>query len=67
MDLLDMSLKEAKQYALRRHGPITEIKHGLRIAVIKDSFGNAMIPIFLPHSQEIFISIPSNLINNNVV
>ena len=33
----------------------TEIKNGKKLLVIKDSFGNAIIPFFLPHYEEIYI------------
>jgi hypothetical protein len=65
MDLLDMahSTKQNKYRIFlsgdRPWGQISnEINNGLRIAVIKDSFGNAMIPFLLPHYQEIFIIDP---------
>jgi hypothetical protein len=65
MDLLDMahSTKQNKYRIFlsgdRPWGQIsTEINNGLRIAVIKDSFGNAMIPFLLPHYKEIFIIDP---------
>jgi hypothetical protein len=33
----------------------TEVKNGKKLLVIKDSFGNAIIPFFLPHYEEIYI------------
>jgi hypothetical protein len=65
MDLLDMShATKQNKYRIflsgdRPWGQIsTEINNGLRIAVIKDSFGNAFIPFLVPHYQEIFIIDP---------
>ena len=33
----------------------TEVKNGKRILVLKDSFGNALVPFLLPHYEEIYI------------
>ncbi len=33
----------------------TEVKNGRKILVIKDSFGNALVPFLLPHYQEIYV------------
>ncbi|NLY17947.1 MAG: hypothetical protein GX045_03095 [Clostridiaceae bacterium] len=33
----------------------TEVKNGKKLLVIKDSFGNAIIPFFLPHYEEIYV------------
>ncbi len=33
----------------------TDVKNGKRILVIKDSFGNALVPFLLPHYEEIYI------------
>lgn len=33
----------------------TAVKNGQRILVIKDSFGNALVPFLLPHYEEIYI------------
>ena len=33
----------------------TEVKNGKRILVIKDSFGNALVPFLLPHYEEIYV------------
>ncbi|MGE5454057.1 MAG: DHHW family protein, partial [Methylocystaceae bacterium] len=36
----------------------TSVTNGKKIAVIKDSYGNAFIPFLLPHYQEIFVIDP---------
>ncbi len=36
----------------------TEVKNGKKILVIKDSYGNAMIPLLLPHYEEIYVVDP---------
>ncbi len=33
----------------------TEVKNGKKLLVMKDSFGNAIAPFFLPHYEEIYI------------
>lgn len=33
----------------------TDVHNGQKIAVIKDSFGNALVPFLLPHYEEIYI------------
>ena len=33
----------------------TEVKNGKRILVVKDSFGNALVPFLLPHYEEIYV------------
>jgi hypothetical protein len=33
----------------------TDVKNGKKILVVKDSFGNAMVPFLLPHYEEIYI------------
>lgn len=33
----------------------TEVKNGKRILVLKDSFGNALVPFLLPHYEEIYV------------
>jgi hypothetical protein len=33
----------------------TDVKNGKRILVVKDSFGNALVPFLLPHYEEIYI------------
>jgi hypothetical protein len=65
MDVLDMShATKQNKYRIflsgdRPWGQInTEINNGLKIAVIKDSFGNAFIPFLLPHYKEIYIIDP---------
>ncbi|GAA4876818.1 hypothetical protein GCM10023310_65760 [Paenibacillus vulneris] len=65
MDLLDMSHAQKKnKYRIflsgdRPWGRITtEINNGKRLAVIKDSYGNALIPFLLPHYNEIYVIDP---------
>jgi hypothetical protein len=65
MEILDMThATKRNKYRIflsgdRPWGQIsTEIHNGSRIAVIKDSFGNALIPFLLPHYQEIYIIDP---------
>jgi len=36
----------------------TEVKNGRKIMVIKDSFGNALVPFLLPHYEEIYVVDP---------
>ena len=36
----------------------TEIQNGKKILVIKDSYGNAMVPFLLPHYEEIYVVDP---------
>ncbi|NPV90916.1 MAG: hypothetical protein HPY50_09100 [Firmicutes bacterium] len=36
----------------------TSVKNGKKIAVIKDSYGNALIPFLIPHYQEIYVIDP---------
>jgi len=33
----------------------TDVRNGKKIAVIKDSFGNAFVPFLLPHYEEIYV------------
>ena len=33
----------------------TEVPNGRRILVVKDSFGNALVPFLLPHYEEIYV------------
>ena len=33
----------------------TDVRNGRRILVVKDSFGNALVPFLLPHYEEIYI------------
>ncbi|MEA1961625.1 MAG: DHHW family protein [Bacillota bacterium] len=65
MPLLDMSQAESeKKYGVFLSGDrpwgkiITSIKNGKKIAVIKDSYGNAFVPFLLPHYEEIYIIDP---------
>jgi len=37
---------------------ITTVNNGKKLAIIKDSYGNAFIPFLLPHYQEIFVIDP---------
>lgn len=43
----------------------TEVENGKKLLVIKDSYGNAMVPFLLPHYQEIFVIDPRQY-NKNV-
>ena len=36
----------------------TDVKNGKKIMVIKDSFGNAIVPFLLPHYEEIYVIDP---------
>ncbi|WP_134684020.1 DHHW family protein [Brevibacillus migulae] len=65
MKLLDMNHANRKnKYRIflsgdRPWGKIaTQVNNNRRIAVIKDSYGNAFIPFLLPHFQEIYIIDP---------
>lgn len=65
MDVLDMShaTKERKYRIFlsgdRPWGRIkTEVDNGKKIAVIKDSYGNAFVPFLIPHYEEIYIIDP---------
>lgn len=33
----------------------TDVKNGRRLMVVKDSFGNALVPFLLPHYEEIYV------------
>lgn len=65
MDLLDMNhAHRMNKYRIflsgdRPWGQITtEVNNGKRLAVIKDSYGNALIPFLLPHFSEIYVIDP---------
>ncbi|UUZ86067.1 hypothetical protein LJK88_23140 [Paenibacillus sp. P26] len=64
MPLLDMSHAGKKnKYRIflsgdRPWGRITTESDGPRLAVIKDSYGNALIPFLLPHFSEIYVIDP---------
>ncbi|WP_248928457.1 DHHW family protein [Paenibacillus hamazuiensis] len=65
MDLLDMSHASRKnKYRIFLSGDRpwarikTETDNGRRLAVIKDSYGNALIPFLLPHFAEIYVIDP---------
>ena len=65
MDLLDMNHAQKKnKYRIflsgdRPWGRITtDVNNGKRLAVIKDSYGNALIPFLLPHYSEILVIDP---------
>jgi len=65
MDLLDMNHAQKKnKYRIflsgdRPWGRITtDANNGKRLAVIKDSYGNALIPFLLPHYGEIYVIDP---------
>lgn len=65
MDLLDMNhAKKKNKYRIflsgdRPWGLIkTDITNGKRLAVVKDSYGNAFIPFLLPHYNEIYVIDP---------
>lgn len=65
MNVIDMSHADKKiKYRVFLSGdrPLgiiqTENTNGKRILVIKDSYGNAMVPFLLPHYQEIYVIDP---------
>jgi len=65
MDLLDMNhARKKNKYRIflsgdRPWGRIaTDVNNGKRLAVIKDSYGNALIPFLLPHFSEIYVIDP---------
>ncbi|MFA5522950.1 MAG: DHHW family protein [Tissierellales bacterium] len=73
MNVLDMShaTKERKYRIFmsgdRPWGRIrTEIKNGKKIAIIKDSYGNAFVPFLIPHYEEIYIIDPRQFKQNIV-
>ncbi|NLM11147.1 MAG: hypothetical protein GX213_10335 [Clostridiaceae bacterium] len=52
----------------------TEVSNGKKILIIKDSYGNAMVPFLLPHYEEIYVVDPRqygknifNLIQDNEI
>lgn len=65
MKVIDMSHADKKiKYRVFLSGdrPLgiikTEVANGKRILVIKDSYGNAMVPFLLPHYEEIYVIDP---------
>lgn len=79
MKVIDMSHADKKiKYRVFLSGdrPLgiikTDVGNGKKILVIKDSYGNAMVPFLLPHYEEIYVVDPRqyekniyNLIRNN--
>jgi hypothetical protein len=71
MNVLDMAHASQKnKYRIFLSGDrplgkiITEVKNGKKIAVIKDSYGNAFIPFLIPHYEEIYIIDPRQFKSN---
>lgn len=65
MNVLDMNhANKERKYRIfisgdRPWGRIrTEVKNGKKIAIIKDSYGNAFVPFLIPHYEEIYIIDP---------
>ena len=61
LNLIDMNMaKEQNKYRIFMSGdrPLsiikTNVKNGKKIVIIKDSFGNALVPFLLPHYEEIY-------------
>jgi hypothetical protein len=65
MPLIDLShAKKKNKYRIFLSGDrpwaqiTTQIKNNRRLMVIKDSYGNALVPFLLPHYSEIFVVDP---------
>jgi len=71
MKVIDMSHADKKvKYRVFLSGdrPLgiikTDVGNGKKILVIKDSYGNAMVPFLLPHYEEIYVVDPRQYENN---
>lgn len=71
MNLIDKNrLKDQNKYRVFMSGDRpwsvikTDVANGKKIVIIKDSFGNAMIPFLLPHFSEIYTVDPRQYKNN---
>lgn len=71
MPVIDLSNANTKQkYRVFISGDrplgkiVTKVNNGKKVLVIKDSYGNALVPFLIPHYQEIYIVDPRQYKNN---